>query len=151
VQHSARDMFDLVADIEKYPEFLPLCKALVVRSHRQKQGRDILTADMTVAYKMLSETFTSRVVINRDELQIDVSYLDGPFEYLENRWRFADLHTRPDGTRHSDVQFSLDYKFKSRALGLVMGGMFDLAFSRFTSAFEKRADEVYGKSAGMNA
>ena len=133
-------MYDLVADVEKYPEFVPLCKKLVVRSSREKLGRTILLADMTVAYRKISETFTSRVVLNPASLEIDVNYVDGPFKYLENKWRFY------ESSKHAcDVSFQIDYEFKSKALGVLMGTMFDLAFSKFTTAFEQRANEIYAK------
>jgi len=131
-------MYDLVSDAEKYPEFLPLCSALKIRSRRERQGREVIIADMTVAYKMLKETFTSQVVLNPDDLRIDVKYLDGPFRYLDNRWKFIET-----GPKTCDVHFSIDYEFKSKTLGLVMGSMFDVAFRRFTKAFEERADAVY--------
>jgi coenzyme Q-binding protein COQ10 len=143
VQHSADEMFDLVADVEKYPSFVPLCKALTVRRRSEGEGgTQILIAGMTVAYKLLRETFTSRVTLDRPNMQILVNYLDGPFSRMENRWRFT-----PNGEDSCDVQFSIDYEFRSRMLGLLMGTMFDAAFRKFSAAFEARADEVYGKRA----
>jgi coenzyme Q-binding protein COQ10 len=139
VRHSASDMFDLVADVEHYPEFVPLCQSLRVKSRNQSaSGADVLVADMTVAYKLIRETFTSRVTLDRSKLQILVEYLDGPFRRLENRWTFRPAHGG------SDITFYIGYEFRSRTLALLMGTMFDLAFRRFASAFEKRADEVYG-------
>ena len=132
-------MFDLVADVESYPEFVPLCTALRVHSRRQKRGADILTADMSVGYKAIQETFTSRVVVKPDDLAIDVSYIDGPFRFLDNRWSFVAIDAES-----CTVKFYIDYEFKSRALGMLMGSMFDRAFARFTKAFEARADVVYG-------
>ena len=97
VRHSAADMFDLVADVERYPEFVPLCRALKVRQRiPEPEGVEILVADMTVAYKLIRETFTSRVTLDRPNLQILVEYLEGPFSQLENRWTFhADRRARP--------------------------------------------------------
>jgi coenzyme Q-binding protein COQ10 len=140
VQHSAADMFDLVADVERYPQFVPLCERLLVRT-RETAGerREVLVADMTVAYKLLRETFTSRVTLDKAKLEILVDYLDGPFRMLENRWSF-----RPEGEHACEVSFDIRYEFRSRALGLVMGAVFDAAFRRFAEAFERRADEVYG-------
>ncbi|MFN3500176.1 MAG: type II toxin-antitoxin system RatA family toxin, partial [Pannonibacter indicus] len=87
VAHSASDMFDLVADVEKYPQFVPLCQSLVIRGRKPlDETREVLVADMTVAYKLFKETFTSRVVLDRPKNQILVEYLDGPFQHLENRW-----------------------------------------------------------------
>jgi coenzyme Q-binding protein COQ10 len=139
VRHTAADMFDLVADVERYPEFVPLCRALKIRRRvASGEGVDILTANMTVAYKMIHETFTSRVTLDRPRMRILVEYLDGPFSQLDNRWTF-----RAVGERASDVEFFISYQFKSRALGLLMGAMFDTAFRRFAEAFERRADMVF--------
>jgi len=138
VRHSPDQMFALVADVEKYPEFLPLCTALTVRSQKEREGRTILVADMTVGYKAIRETFTSQVLLTPDENTIDVKYLDGPFKYLTNTWRFEPA---PGGC---SVHFFIDYEFKSRLLSGLMGAMFDRAFRMFSDAFEKRADQVYG-------
>jgi coenzyme Q-binding protein COQ10 len=140
VRHKAENMFDLVADVEKYPQFVPLCQNLVVKKRiEDESGITVLVADMTVAYKVIRETFTSRVTLDKAHLTILVEYIDGPFSHLENRWTFKDT----DGPG-SEVGFSIDYEFRSRTLGLVMGAMFDAAFKRFASAFEARADQVYG-------
>jgi len=139
VRHAATEMFDLVADVERYPEFVPLCKSLKVRQRKAgPAGVEVLTADMTAAYKLISETFTSRVTLDRPNLRILVEYLDGPFSRLENRWTF-----RPAGEGMCDVEFFISYEFKSRILAVLMGSMFDLAFRRFAAAFEQRADLVY--------
>jgi coenzyme Q-binding protein COQ10 len=143
VGHAPRRMFDLVADIERYPEFVPMCEALTVRTRRERDGIAVLVADMTVGYKAIRETFTSQVVTRVDDMAIDVKYLDGPFRYLENRWRFDD-----DGAGGTDIHFFIEYEFKSRMLGAVMGAVFDRAFRLFAGAFEKRADEVYGRPGG---
>ena len=142
LRHSAADMFDLVADVERYPEFVPLCKSLKVRRRiEEPECVLILVADMTVAYKLIHESFVSRVTLDRPNLQILVEYLDGPFSHLENRWTF-----RPTGERACEVSFFISYEFKSRMLGMLMGSMFDLAFRRFAAAFEARADKIYGLS-----
>lgn len=140
VPHSAQQMFDLVADIERYPEFLPMCEALRIKDRRERGDMTMLIADMTVGYKMVRETFTTQVLLKPAELAIDVSYVNGPFRYLDNKWRFED---RSEGG--SDVQFYIDYEFKSRTLGLLMGAMFDKAFHLFSQAFQKRALEIYGR------
>jgi coenzyme Q-binding protein COQ10 len=141
VRHAAAHMFDLVADVERYPEFVPLCRALKVRQRiAEPEGIEVVVADMTVAYKLISETFTSKVTLDRPNLQILVEYLKGPFSRLENRWSF-----RPIAERACDVEFFISYEFRSRTLALLMGGMFDLAFRRFAAAFERRADQVYGR------
>ena len=139
VRHAASDMFDLVADVKRYPEFVPLCQGLHVRRHVESgDGITVLTADMTVAYKMIHETFTSRVTLDRPRLKIAVEYLDGPFSQLDNRWSF-----RPLGEGESEIIFFIAYEFRSRMLGLLMGTMFDTAFQKFAEAFERRADVVY--------
>jgi len=136
-------MFDLVADIEKYPDFVPLCSALKIRSRQKEDGVSVVVADMTIAYKLIHQTFTSRVTLDKPGLKILVEYLDGPFKRMQNRWAF-----QPAGERACVVEFFIDYEFKSRALALLMGAMFDAAFRRFASAFEQRADEIYGRRAG---
>ena len=141
VQHSATDMFDLVADVEKYPEFVPLCQALRVRKRTPGEGTETLVADMTVAYKVMRETFVSRVTLDRPNLKIQVEYLNGPFSTLDNRWTFT-----PAGAGACDVEFFIAYEFKSRVLGMLMGAMFEAAFRRFAGAFERRADAVYGRA-----
>jgi coenzyme Q-binding protein COQ10 len=139
VRHAASEMFDLVADMERYPEFVPLCRALKVRQRTAgPDGTEVVVAKMTAAYKLISETFTTRVTLDRPNVQILVEYLDGPFSRLENRWVF-----RPTGERSCEVEFFISYEFKSRMLALLMGSMFDLAFRRFAAAFEQRADLVY--------
>jgi coenzyme Q-binding protein COQ10 len=140
VRHAASEMFDLVADVEHYPEFVPLCEALNVRKRLDDGGKHIIVADMTVAYKLIHETFTSRVTLDRANLQILVEYLEGPFRRLNNRWSFSPIEERA-----CDVEFYIAYEFRSRTLGMLMGAMFDAAFRRFASAFEERADQVYGK------
>jgi coenzyme Q-binding protein COQ10 len=141
VRHAAADMFDLVADIKKYPEFVPLCSALTVKSRNDRDdGTIVLVADMTVAYKIIRETFTSRVTLDRPNLRIFVEYLSGPFKRMHNRWTF-----HPAGDSACDVEFFIAYEFKNRALAMLMGAMFDTAFRRFAVAFEQRADTVYGR------
>jgi coenzyme Q-binding protein COQ10 len=144
VRHSAANMFGLVADVEKYPQFVPLCRQLKVRSRlSEPEGIELLVANMTVAYKFIHESFLTRVSLDRPNLQILVEYLEGPFSTLENRWNF-----RPTGAHTSVVEFFIAYEFKSRTLGLLMGSMFDLAFRRFVAAFEQRADQVFAHEAG---
>jgi coenzyme Q-binding protein COQ10 len=132
-------MFDLVADVESYPQFLPMCEALAVKSRRERDSKTLLVADMTVGYKLIRETFTSQVLLDRADLVIDTKYLDGPFRYLKNRWYFE-----ADSEGTCKVHFNIDYEFKSRMLGMVMGSMFDIAFRKFSQAFEERADKIYG-------
>jgi len=139
VRHAAAGMFDLVADVERYPEFVPLCRGLKVR-HRKRtpDGREILVAEMTVAYKFINETFTSRVTLDRAKLRIGVEYLDGPFSRLENHWTFHST-----GEHSCEIEFFISYEFRSRTLALLMGSMFEVAFRRYAAAFEQRADQVF--------
>lgn len=144
VSHPASRMFDLVADVEKYPGFVPLCQALTVRRRSTlPDGREVLVADMRVGFKAIRESFTSRVTLDRAANVIVAEYIDGPFRSLENRWTFRD---RPpgDGSAGCTVEFFITYEFKSRMLGMLMGSMFESAFGRFAEAFEERADKVYG-------
>ena len=136
-------MFDLVADVERYPEFVPLCRSLKVRKRSGgADGQEVIVADMTIAYKLIRETFTSRVTLDRGQLTILVEYLEGPFRRMNNRWTF-----RPIDEQSCEVGFFLAYEFRSRALGLLMGSVFDAAFRRFAVAFERRADQIYGTQA----
>ena len=135
-------MFDLVADVERYPEFVPLCQSLKVRQRTPNpDGIEVVVADMTVSFKLVKETFTSEVTLDRVNRKIVVRYLRGPFSNMENRWTFE-----PKGDNACDVGFFIAYEFKSRVLAMLMGSMFDAAFGRFSAAFEKRADVVYGKA-----
>ncbi|MGI9423272.1 MAG: type II toxin-antitoxin system RatA family toxin [Hyphomicrobiaceae bacterium] len=141
VQHSSAQMFDLVADVEKYPEFLPLCEGLTVTSRTTDAGgHPVVVARMTCGYKAIRESFTSRVTLDSANATIHVAYIDGPFRYLENTWRFKDRVGSPGCT----VDFHIDYEFRSRMLGLVVGSLFDKAFRKFATAFEARAQRIYG-------
>lgn len=138
VPFSAQQMFAIVADVERYPEFLPLCEGLVVRTREEKGLETVLTATMTVGYHALRESFTSRVTLRPANNEIDVAYLDGPFTHLDNRWRFE------DAAGGSQIDFFIDYMFASRVLALFMGAVFDKAVKRYTEAFEERALAIYG-------
>jgi coenzyme Q-binding protein COQ10 len=142
VPFTAKQMFDVVADVERYPQFLPLCEGLTVRSREQEGSASVLIATMSVGYRSIAESFTSRVTLKPDANEIVVAYLDGPFTHLDNRWRFSDV---PGG---SDIHFFIDYAFASRLLAVVMGAVFDKAVRRYTEAFEDRARAVYGSATG---
>lgn len=139
--HSAEAMFDLVADVDRYPEFVPFCESLEVRGRRREGDREVLVADMSVGYKLLRESFTSKVTLDRQVLEIRADYLDGPFRALENSWTFKPL---PEGG--CEISFCIEYEFRSRTLALLMGAMFDRVFRTFAGAFEARANEIYGKA-----
>jgi coenzyme Q-binding protein COQ10 len=141
VRHSAAHMFDLVADVERYPEFVPMCRGLKVRQRTpEEENVEVIVADMTVSFKLVRETFRSRVTLDRPKLKILVEYLQGPFSHMQNRWTFS-----PTGDDACEIEFFIDYEFKSLTLGMLMGAMFDTAFRRFATAFEHRADQVYGR------
>jgi len=145
VAFTANQMFALVADVERYPEFVPLCGALKIRQRTPKpDGKEVVVADMTVSFKLVRETFTSRVTLDRPNLKILVEYLQGPFRSLENRWTFE-----AKGEGACDVGFFISYEFKSRMLAMLMGSMFDAAFQKFAAAFEARADKVYGRPGAL--
>lgn len=144
VAHTARQMYDLVADVERYPQFLPLCTRLQVQSRTSRaEGGEELLAAMEVGYGAIRERFTSQVTLEPDTLRIQSSYVDGPFRHMDNRWQFIDVAEQPGSC---DVVFYIDYEFKSMLLKVLMGNMFDVAFRRFTDAFEKRAKTVYPRS-----
>lgn len=138
---SAEQMFAVVADVEHYPEFLPLCEGLIVRSREEHGEESVIVATMSVGYRAIRESFTSRVQLRPQRNEIIVTYLDGPFRHLDNRWRFCDV---PGG---SEVHFYIDYAFASRMLALVMGAVFDKAVRKYTHAFEERARAIYGAPA----
>jgi coenzyme Q-binding protein COQ10 len=141
VPHRASEMFDLVADVGRYPEFVPFCQSLkILRRTPGPDGTEVVVSDMTVSFKLVKETFTSEVTLDRPNLKISVRYLRGPFSNMETRWTFE-----AKGDTACDVGFFTAYEFKSRMLAMLMGAMFDAAFSRFAAAFEKRADVIYGK------
>jgi len=138
-------MFDLVADVERYPEFVPLCQALKIRERTPRpDGTEVVITDMTVSFKLVRETLTTQVTLDRPNLKILVEYLRGPFKNLENRWTFEPKGGEK-GDDVCDVGFYLSYEFKSRMLASLMGAMFDTAFARFSAAFERRADVIYGR------
>jgi len=145
VPFTARQMFAVVADVERYPEFLPLCEGLSIRSREEKSGESILTATMKVGYHAIAESFTSRVTLRPEQNEIVVAYLDGPFTHLHNRWRFR------DATGGSEIEFFIDYAFASRMLAMVMGAVFDKAVRKYTHAFEERARILYGARAANAA
>jgi coenzyme Q-binding protein COQ10 len=141
VRHAAIDMFELVADVERYPEFVPLCAGMRVRSRTDVgDGSTVVVAVMTVAYKLIHQSFTSRVTLDRNKLAILVEYLDGPFSRMQNRWTF-----HPTSENACEVEFFIDYEFRSRTFGLLAGAVFDTVFRRMAAAFEKRADEIHGR------
>jgi coenzyme Q-binding protein COQ10 len=136
-------MFALVADVERYPEFVPMCTRLKIRRRgTASDDRIVLLADMSIGYKFINETFTSRVTLDEARNVILVEYVDGPFRKLENRWTF-----KPDARGGCDVLFYIDYEFRSRTFGLLAGAVFDQVFRKMAEAFEARADAIYPRRA----
>jgi coenzyme Q-binding protein COQ10 len=134
-------MFDLVADVERYPEFIPHCLALRVVSREVVDGTGRMEADMVVAYRAFRERFRSRVDLDRTRLSIDVDYVEGPFRRLANHWRFRDA---PGG---SEVDFVIDFEFRNIILQATAAAVFERAFARMSEAFVARAAVVYGARA----
>jgi len=143
VPYPPEAMLDLVADVVRYPEFVPLCESLTVLTQIDgTDGTRTITARMTVGYGPIRESFTSRVIVARALRRIDVTYLDGPFRYMRNRWLFK---AAPSGC---DIDFDIAYEFRSLPLQLLLGAMFDRAFRKFAEAFEARAGKLYGSPSG---
>jgi coenzyme Q-binding protein COQ10 len=138
VPFTAEQMFDVVADVESYPAFLPLCEGLTVLSRTSDGDATLLSASMVVGYGAITERFTTRVRLDRARGIIRVSHVDGPFSHLENEWRFV----AAGGA--CEVHFSIDYAFRSTMLSLIVGAAFDKAVRRYTEAFEDRARALYG-------
>ena len=134
--HSAAQMYDLVADVKRYPEFLPWVSAIRVR----QDGETEMLADMVVGFKALRETFSSRVM-KVPKSSIVVDYLDGPMKHLHNSWKFEDVAS--DG---STVDFTVDFAFRNRVFEALAGQFFDSALRKMTSAFIDRADDLYGSN-----
>ncbi|NJR77024.1 SRPBCC family protein [Sphingomonas corticis] len=134
--YTPEQMFDLVADVRRYPEFLPWVSAMRVR----KETPDEALADMIVGFKGLRETFTSKVAKQRPD-SVRVDYVDGPLKYLHNDWRF-----RSDGKGGCLVDFTVDFAFKNRMFEMLAGQVFGLALRRMIGAFEERAAVLYAAS-----
>jgi coenzyme Q-binding protein COQ10 len=131
-------MFNLVADVARYPEFLPWCMGARIR----EQQADMLLADLMIGFKMVREKFTSRVWLHRAERRIDVEYINGPFRQLKNHWIFTDDSTAgPKGCR---IEFFLEFEFSSAMLQKLIGVLFHEAVRRMVAAFESRAKQLYG-------
>jgi coenzyme Q-binding protein COQ10 len=135
VPHTPEQIFDLVADVERYPEFLPWCVACRIR---RWEAPDRLVADLAIGFKMIRERFTSRVDLTRPN-RIDVSYHEGPFRYLTNHWSFE-----ADERGHCVIDFYIDFEFRSKGLQRAMGRLFNEAVQRMVNAFERRAAVLYG-------
>ena len=135
--YTAKQMYDLVADVETYPDFLPWCAATRIRKVTKDSHKTIIEADLIIAFKVFRERFGSRVTLKAEKFSIDVEYLDGPLKYLNNHWIFRDV----DGGCEAD--FFVDFEFKSRVLQALIGVVFNEAMQRIVKAFEMRADDLY--------
>ncbi|MGE5512230.1 MAG: type II toxin-antitoxin system RatA family toxin [Bacteroidota bacterium] len=145
VPFTPRQMFDLVADVETYPQFLPLCQGLRVKSRERSGDIETIVADMDVGYRAIRETFPSCVSLDHGKCRVKVDGLGGPFQRLENRWSFNPAEGG------CDVDFFISYELRSIALSMLVGAMFEHAFRRFAEAFEARARVVYGDDARSSA
>ena len=136
--HSAAQMYDLVADVDKYPEFLPWTAATRIRSRKDMGDHEVMLADLIVSFKVFRESFGSKVTLWPDRHRIDTAYIDGPFKHMESSWTFRDVE---DGV---EVSFDVDFEFKNRLLQGAAGMFFNEAMQRIVRAFEARAAELYG-------
>jgi coenzyme Q-binding protein COQ10 len=138
--YSARQLYDLVADVERYPEFLPWCIGARIRERRP----DFLLADLIIGFKMIRERFTSRVELDPEGHAINVTYADGPFKHMSNRWRFEPL-----GEGRCRIDFQVEFEFRSAMLQKLIGVLFHEAVRRMVGAFETRARKLYGPPAAV--
>ena len=132
--YSQEQLFALVADVERYPDFLPWCVASRIR----RRDGDVFFADLVIGFKMVRERFTSKVTLSRPD-RVDVTYTEGPFHHLNNHWVFRPL---PDG--NTEIDFYVDFEFRSKLLQTLIGALFNEAVKMMVSAFEKRARQLYG-------
>jgi len=138
VAHPPQKLYELVSDIESYPQFLPWVTGVRVRSRGTAGDNQVIIADVLISYKMFRETFRSSVTLNPEHRTIDVEYVNGPFKHLDNHWRFEPT------TEGTEVDFAVDFEFRSRMMERMITGMFDKAVHKIVTAFFDRADELYG-------
>jgi coenzyme Q-binding protein COQ10 len=136
--HSAQQMYDLVADVGRYPEFLPWTSAARIKSQVQQGDHTVMDADLVISFKVFRERFTSRVTLWPDAHKIDTEYLDGPFKYMKSSWTFTDVQGG------CEVHFFVDFEFRNVILQKIIGVVFNEAMQRVVKAFEKRAQALYG-------
>lgn len=139
--YTARQMYDLVADVERYPEFLPWTTGARIRSVEDKGAYSEMLADLVVSFKLFRETFVSRVRLFEEEGRIETAYIEGPFKRMNSTWAFRDV---PGGV---EVSFSTDFEFRNRLLQGAAGMFFQQAMQQVVRAFEKRAQHLYGAGA----
>ncbi|MFT6490101.1 MAG: coenzyme Q-binding protein COQ10 [Parvibaculaceae bacterium] len=138
VPYEAKDVFEMVGDIGKYPDFLPWCAGARIRKEEVVEGHKVITADLIIAYKMFRERFSSEVTLYPETLKVDISYKDGPFKYLNSHWKVCPLD------EGSEIDFYVDFEFKSRMLQSMVARVFTKAVHKMVSAFIDRADALYG-------
>jgi coenzyme Q-binding protein COQ10 len=138
IPYTAHQMYELVADVAAYPEFLPWCAAARINKRRVTETGEVIEADLVISFKLFREKFASRVTLNPSASTVDVEYLDGPFRYLNNHWNFTDVQ---DGC---EIDFFVDFEFKSAILQAVIGVVFNEAMQRIVRAFDERARKLYG-------
>ena len=141
--HTAGQMYDLVADVARYPEFLPWTAAARIRSRKPVEGGEVMEADLVISFKLFRERFGSRVTLLPDEGRILTEYIDGPFRHLKSEWRFAQSPS-VDGQPRCKVVFDVDFEFRNAILSGVIGLVFNEAMTRVVRAFEARAKALYG-------
>jgi len=135
---TVEQMYQLVIDVEKYPEFLPYCSSLIVKSKKERAYKTVSVAEMTVGYKLIKETMCCQILENAEKFEVITHLISGPFSHLENNWTFE---SQQDGG--CKVIFNLDYRFSSKMLEAIVGKAFDKFFSLFATSFEKRAYAIY--------
>ncbi len=143
--YSAAQMYDLVADVAKYPSFIPWISASRVRSVTPEGDHDVMLADLVIGFKMFRERFLSKVTLWEDDRRIDTAYIEGPFKHMISTWRFTDAETG------CNVHFDVDFEFKNKILQGAAGLFFNEAMQRIVRAFEARAEALYGDGAAAPA
>ena len=137
--YSAQQMYDLVADVARYPEFLPWNSAARITARRPVPEGEVMEADLVISFKVFRETFASRVTLWPGKKRIDTEYLEGPFRRMKSFWAFRD---RPEGG--CEVEFFVDFEFRNAILQGIIGVVFNDAMQRVVRAFERRAAALYG-------
>ena len=138
--YTARQMYDLVAEVSKYPDFLPWCAAARVRKTTELGDHSVMEADLVISFKVFRERFGSRVTMWPEKMSIDTEYLDGPFRFLKSTWSFVDTDSG------CDVSFFVDFEFRNALLQGIIGVVFNEAMHRIVRAFENRAADLYGQN-----
>ncbi len=138
VSYTKDQMFDLVADIDRYDEFLPWCNNSKVINEKKEGDKKIVIADLEIGYDQFVYTYRSEVKLHEDKSQINVRNLDGPFKYLKNSWKFTTVNES-----ECEIQFNIDFELNVSFLDILMKKFFDLAFQKMVDSFVTRANEIY--------